>query len=126
MNAPTAPPVGSIQFFRVTSFYYTLREYNGTSFTSRVLAIEGGGTSATDAAAARANLGIGTMGIQNSNAVSISGGSIANLNGFTLSTSIVFTAGGAYDLASNGARVRRGYFSDALVLPAGVDKYATS
>jgi len=126
LNAPTGPPVGSIQFARLSSTVYILREYAGAAFANRVLDITGGGTAAVDAATARANLGIGSMGVQNSNAVNITGGSIANLSSLSLSCSIVFTAGAAYDLGSLGAKCRRGYFSDALVLPVGVDRFATS
>ena len=126
LNAPTAPPVGSIQFSRQSPTTYFLREWDGANFVLRVMHVTGGGTGASDATAARSNLGIGTMGVQNSNAVSISGGVIVNLTNLTLSCSILFNAGAAYDLGQNAARVRRGYFSDALVIPSGVDKYATS
>ena len=91
-----------------------------------MLAVAGGGTGASDVVAARIILGIGTMGVQNSSSVSITGGTVNNLTNFSLSCSIVFNAGSAYDFGSNGAKVRRGYFSDALVLPVGNDKYATS
>lgn len=125
MNAPTAPPVGSIQFAR-SGGQYTLRESDGATFNLRYLAVAGGGTGTGDPVVARANLGIGSMGVQNSNAIAISGGSIANLNALGLSCSIIFNAGAAYDLGTNAARCRRGYFSDALVIPVGIDKYATS
>lgn len=127
LNVPSNPPIGSIRMGRLGSRVYRLQEWDSPGqFYDCLLHLSGGGTGAVDAAGARTNLGIGSMGVQNSNAVAISGGTIANLTGLSLSTSIVFTAGAAYDLGSNAAKVRRGYFSDAVVLPVGVDKFATS
>jgi hypothetical protein len=127
LNVPTgAVPVGAVMMARVSPTAFTFREFNGIGFGEKTLHLTGGGTSATEPVAARANLGIGTMGVQNSNAVAITGGTIYNLSGLSISCSIVFNANAAYDLGSNGSRVRRGYFSDALVLPSGVDKFATS
>lgn len=45
------------------------------------LAIADGGTGASTAAGARANLGLGTMAQQNSNAINITGGTITGVNG---------------------------------------------
>ena len=127
LSSISSPPIGTIKLLRQGAGLYKLQEWAGAGvFEDRVMNVDGGGTGAVNAASARTNLGIGTMGIQNSNAVAISGGTIANLSGFSLSTSIVFTANAAYDIGSNAARARRGYFSDAFVLPAGVDKFATS
>jgi hypothetical protein len=90
------------------------------------LALLGGGTGATTAAGARTNLGIGTMGVQNANAVAITAGTIAGLTAFSVSATIQFGADNTYDLGTFAAQVRKGYFKSALVLPVGVDKYATS
>lgn len=51
-----------------------------------VLPVEQGGTGATTAAQARTNLGLGTMAVQNANAVAITGGT-ATLTSLTVSSS---------------------------------------
>ena len=52
----------------------------GTITMSGTLGVANGGTGATTAAAARTNLGLGSMATQNSNAVSITGGTIDNID----------------------------------------------
>lgn len=123
LNAPTNQPVGAIRLIRTPT---KLQEWDGSAWGDKAIAVDGGGTGATTAANARTNLGIGTMGTQNSNAISVTGGTISGLTALTLSCSIGFSANAAFDLGSNTNKVRKGYFSDALVLPVGVDKYATS
>jgi len=120
------PPVGGIRFNRLGSGNYTLGEWDGAAFALRYLSVSGGGTGTGDPSTARINLGLGSMAVQSSGAVSITGGNITNLTGFSVSTTIAFTANNASDLGSNASKCRRGYFGDALVLPVGVDKYATS
>lgn len=55
---------------------------SGTITLAGTLALANGGTGATTAAAARTNLGLGTVATQNSNGVAITGGSITNLTTF--------------------------------------------
>jgi len=110
---------------RLGSGAVKFQEYSGAAFGDVVLALAGGGTGAATAANARTNLGIGTMGVQNANAVAITGGT-AILDGLTMKATIVMNADNSYDLGSFAAQVRKGYFKSALVLPVGVDKYATS
>jgi hypothetical protein len=61
------------EWFRNLGNYIQVAQTGGSPWT-----IVQGGTGAGTAAGARANLGIGTMGTQNANAVTISGGAITN------------------------------------------------
>lgn len=63
------------------------------------VAIASGGTGATTVAGALANLGIGTMGLQNSNNVSITGGTIS---GVTVTSANVTITGGTINGTSIG------------------------
>lgn len=81
-TAPTNIPTGAIKYNRTTD---ELQEWDGATFNTVGFAITSGGTGATDAAGARSNLGIGSLGTQNSNAVSITGGSISGLSSLGVS-----------------------------------------
>lgn len=74
-SAPTNPAENFMRFNRSTNLF---QEYLSAVWTDKVLAIAGGGTGAITASAARTALGIGTMGVQNSNSVTITGGSISS------------------------------------------------
>jgi hypothetical protein len=125
LNAPTNPPTGAVKMVRLGSSLVKLQE-NNAGFADVKLDVAGGGTGAATAALARTNLGIGTMGVQNSNAIAVTGGTIVGLTQLDVSTSITFATDATYDLGTFAKKVRKGYFSDAIVLPVGVDKYATS
>ena len=123
LNAPSNQPTGSIKLLRSP---IKLQEWTGAAWADRLLDLTGGGTGASTAAAARGNLGIGTMGVQNSNAIAVTGGTITGLTQLDMSGSITFAADASYDLGTFLKQVRKGYFKDALVLPVGVNKFATS
>lgn len=123
LNAPSNQPVGSIKLVRAP---IKLQEWSGGVWNDRLLDVTGGGTGAASAASARTNLGIGTMGVQNSNAIAVTGGTITGLTQLDLSGSITWANDASYDLGTFAKQTRKGYFKDALVLPVGVDKYATS
>lgn len=74
-------PNHTIRYLRASNKF---QEFNGiATWTDLILAVAGGGTGSATAAGGRTNLGLGTMAVQNSNNVSISGGTVAvaTLNG---------------------------------------------
>lgn len=87
-SAPSNLPDGAMAYDRSTDLF---KEWNlaGLAFVNRKLSVAGGGTGADNASQARTNLGLGTMAVQDSNSVSITGGSVS---GITLNASVI-TAG---------------------------------
>lgn len=122
LNPPTNQPVGSIRLQRTPTIF---QEWSGSAWGDKVLSVAGGGTGASTPSGAVAGLGLGTMALQNSNNVNIAWGA-ATLYYLGLHTTVALGADNTYDLATNGARWRNGYFRSALVIPVGVDKFATS
>lgn len=76
LNVPTNPITGMIRYVRASDKF---QEYNGAAWVDKVIAIAGGGTGAITAANARTALGLGTIAVQDANAVAITGGSIAGV-----------------------------------------------
>jgi hypothetical protein len=122
LNPPTNPPVGSVRFNRSTKIF---EEWNGTAWIALVLGITGGGTGANSQGSIAASLGLGTMAYQNSNAVNISAGAIVGLTSLGIACTLLPSANATFDIGSNTARFRRGYFNNGLVIPVGVDAYVT-
>ena len=124
-STPTNHPLNSIRWNRTTKIF---EEWNGTTWVAQVIGIPGGGTGAALPGDIATSLGLGTMSIQNANAVAITGGSIANIassgafthNGSTFSISsatgqaatINSTFSGAWGLAVMGV-------THGLIIQAG-------
>jgi len=96
-SAPTNPPNNIIRYNRSTNIF---EEWDGATWGAKAIGVAGGGTGATSASAARTALGIGTLGVQNSNSVSITGGSIS---GITLDAAVI--SSGVVALARGGTGV---------------------
>lgn len=92
-GAPTNLPEHAMRFNRSTNIF---EEWVGGGWIPKVIGIAGGGTGGSDPAAARAALGLGSMSVQNSNAVNITGGSITgvNLNADAITAGILALARG--------------------------------
>lgn len=69
-------PTGAVKLLRAPVKF---QEWDGTTFVDQTLSVEGGGSGSSSAAGARTNFGLGTMAVQNSNAIAVTGGSIANI-----------------------------------------------
>jgi hypothetical protein len=123
LNAPSNQPTGAIKLVRTPIKF---QEWDGAAWVDKLLDLTGGGTGSASAAGARTNLGIGTMGVQNSNAVAITGGTIAGVTSLDVSGPITFSADASWDVGTLAKQARRVYIKDALVLPVGTDRYATS
>jgi hypothetical protein len=99
-------PVGAMRYDRTNDLF---AEWNGSSFVTVPISIAGGGTGASSAAGARGALGLGTMATQDSNAVSITGGSISgiSLDASTIGSGVIALARGgtsaALGLGANGS-----------------------
>lgn len=72
---PTNPIENFMRYNRSTNLF---QEYLSAVWTDKVLAIAGGGTGAITSSAARTALGLGTMAVQNSNAIAVTGGTISS------------------------------------------------
>jgi len=122
-TAPTNPIVGLLRYNRST---FIFEEWSGAAWVPKPLSVAGGGTGSSTAATARTALGIGSMGTQDSGAVSITGGTISGITALTLNGNLLFLTDDSFDIGTNAIRPRKAYFRSALVIPVGVDKYATS
>jgi hypothetical protein len=131
-SAPSNLPDGAIKWDRVNSKFQEWSS-GGASFADMIIALASGGTGSATAAGARTNLGLGTMAVQNANAVAITGGTIAG-DGSGL-TSLVATAIASGFVptarlgsgAAGGTTFLRGdqtWATPAKVIPYGADQAA--
>src|SRR5215510_5348186 len=77
LNPGSNIPTGSMRYLRAGD---KIQEWNGSAWIDKILSISGGGTGGSSAAAARTALGLGTMAVQNNNAVAITGGTITGVS----------------------------------------------
>jgi hypothetical protein len=94
--AASNPPTGAIKWNRASDKF---QEWDGAAYQDQVLSITGGGTGGATASAARTSLGLGTLAVQDDNAVNITGGTLAgngagltSLNASNLASGTVPTA----------------------------------
>lgn len=74
VSAPTNTPTGAFKYVRASDKF---QEWDGAAWQDKVLSIAGGGTGSATQSGARTALGLGTIATQDSNNVSITGGTIA-------------------------------------------------
>lgn len=126
-ETPTTPPAGYVRYNRANN---TFEEWSGAAWVVKAPSIAGGGTGAVTAAAARTNLGLGTIATQNANAVAITSGLITGLSQINAADhnggTFTVTADDVYDIGTNALRPRKAYIRSALVIPVGVDKFTTT
>ena len=125
-------------FFRYNRAANKFQEYLTGVWTDKILSVAGGGTGATSASGIRTSLGLGTMALQNDNAVNITGGAIGGSTAIpaTNITSGIMaqarlgngaTGGGVLYLADNqtwnalpsGTPVGVGFFYFGYTIPPG-------
>ena len=120
-TAATNIPENAFRFLRAQNVF---QEYIASIWTTKIIALAGGGTGAANATDARTNLGLGTMATQNANNVAITGGTISGIASFNVSGAITagsFTGNGAGLTNLNASQLTTGTLPDArfpAVLPA--------
>lgn len=108
VSDPSNIPTGAIKYNRATDKF---QEWNGSAWVDKVISLAGGGTGGTTGATARTALGLGSMAIQDANAVAITGGSIGtvvNIDASRLASGLVPSA----RLGIGGAGAGAKYLAD--------------
>jgi len=100
---PTNPVADMMRYDRTGNKF---QEYLAGVWTDKLLSLAGGGTGANTAANARTNLGIGTLGVQDFNNVTITGGVISGLG--SLQSNGVISGPGSGITAINAANIATG------------------
>jgi len=113
-ESPTNPPNNYIRWNTALSKF---QRWNGSIWVDLVLSGAGGGTGGTTP--------LGTMAVQNANAVAITGGSLSGVS-VTLAGHLLFDADGTRNVGSNAQKANNVYIKNGLVIPVGVDKWVTS
>ena len=108
-------PTGYIQWVVASNKF---QRWSGAAWVDLVLSVAGGGTAGVVA--------LGTMSLQNSNAVAITAGTIAGLTTFTFNCHLVPDGDGTRNLGSDALKMKNVYIDAGLVIPVGVDKWVTS
>ncbi len=131
VGAPSSQPTGAIRYVRASNKF---QEWDGIAWVDKVLSVAGGGTGGSSQASARAELGLGTMAVQDSDDVMITDGVIAgdglgltNLNASNLGSGLVPTAvlGTGTADATTFLRGDQTYAVLMVDLPYGADKNTT-
>lgn len=117
-DTATSIPTGAIKYDRIGKKF---QEWNGTAWIDIVIAVAGGGTGGTTPGGG--GLGLGTMSIQNDNAVNITGGVISGISSFSLSADIAFSSDGTRNIGSSTVRPNNVFVRNGLVIPVGADKW---
>lgn len=77
LGDPSNKPTGAFRYLRASNKF---QEWDGSAWQDKVISVAGGGTGATSIGGVRTALGLGTMAVQNDNAVAINGGTINSCN----------------------------------------------
>jgi hypothetical protein len=118
LGAPTNLPNQAIRYNRSINIF---EEWDLTTWNPKVIGITGGGTGSNNAAGSRTNLGLGSMATQNSNAVSITGGSITGVqySGSDITTGII-----ALSRGGTGASLALGASGQVMMSLSGQVNFA--
>lgn len=108
VSAPSNLPTGAIKWNRALNKF---QEWDGAVFQDMIVALAGGGTGSATAAGARTNLGLGTMAVQSSSAVAITGGTIT---GVTIDASVITSGVIALARGGTGASLALGASGSVL------------
>jgi hypothetical protein len=94
----------------------TFQRWNGSVWANMILAVAGGGTGSDNPAGIRTNLGLGTMAVQNANAVDITGGNavgMGNIVANNINGAILSSADGSGINKLDGSKITLGIVAPA-------------
>ena len=114
-TAPTNPPTG---YIRWDNTLMKFQRWSGSAWVTLVLSVAGGGTEGVVA--------LGTMAFQNSNAITVTAGTIVGITTFTFNCDLIPDGDETRNLGSDAKKIKKAYIGEGLVIPVGVDKWVTS